>query len=102
MNYPWRAAPPLARQAAPCVASPTGATPSDALRAHVWSMGATPTRRTDPPVRWHPWAYANRDAVGRPWGRLKAWRAVATRYEKTKASFLGVLCLAAARDRLKN
>jgi hypothetical protein len=32
---------------------------------------------------------------------LKEWRAVATRYEKTAASYLGVLCLAATADWLK-
>jgi hypothetical protein len=31
-------------------------------------------------------------------GDLKSRRAVATRYEKTARSFLGVLCLAAALD----
>src|SRR6187549_2483698 len=35
------------------------------------------------------------------WAKLKEWRAVATRYEKTAHSFLGVLCLAATADRLK-
>jgi transposase len=35
------------------------------------------------------------------WGRLKEWRAVATRYEKTAASFMGVLCLAASLDWLR-
>jgi transposase len=39
--------------------------------------------------------------VERLWARLKQWRAVATRYEETAASFLGVLCLAATADRLK-
>ncbi|MGH7110350.1 MAG: IS5-like element ISMex42 family transposase, partial [Stellaceae bacterium] len=33
--------------------------------------------------------------------RLKEWRAVATRYEKTACSFLGVLCLAAVADWIK-
>ena len=37
----------------------------------------------------------------RLWGRLKEWRAVATRYEKLAQSFLGVLCLAATMDWLK-
>ena len=32
----------------------------------------------------------------RLWARFKEWRAVATRYDKTAHSFLGVLCLAAA------
>ena len=39
--------------------------------------------------------------IERLWGRLKEWRAVATRYEKTARSFLGILCLAAAADWLK-
>ena len=39
--------------------------------------------------------------VERLWVRLKEWRAVATRYEKTERSFLGVLCLAAAIDWLR-
>ena len=34
-------------------------------------------------------------------GRLKEWRAVATRYEKTASSFMGVLCLAASIDWLR-
>jgi transposase len=40
--------------------------------------------------------------IERLWARLKEWRAVATRYEKTGSSFMGVLCLAAAIDWLKH
>jgi transposase len=47
------------------------------------------------------WVYVNRNLVERLWNRLKEWRAVATRYEKTARSFMGVLCLAAAFDRIK-
>jgi len=47
------------------------------------------------------WIYINRNRVERLWARLKKWRAVATRYEKTAVSFTGVLCLAATIDRLK-
>jgi transposase len=43
----------------------------------------------------------NRNLVERLWNRLKEWRAVATRYEKTARSFTGVLCLAAAFDWIK-
>ncbi|MFO1071525.1 MAG: transposase [Geminicoccaceae bacterium] len=39
--------------------------------------------------------------VERLWARLKEWRAVATRYEKTARSFMGVVCLAATLDWLK-
>jgi transposase len=43
----------------------------------------------------------NRNLVERLWNRLKEWRVVATRYEKTARSFTGVLCLAAAFDWIK-
>lgn len=46
--------------------------------------------------------YSNRNLVERLWARLKEWRAVATRYEKTACSFMGVLCMAAAMDWLKS
>jgi transposase len=45
--------------------------------------------------------YTNRNKVERLRARLKEGRAVATRYEKTARSFMGVLCLAAALNRLK-
>ncbi|MCJ2077599.1 transposase, partial [Methylobacterium sp. E-016] len=47
------------------------------------------------------WIYNNRNQVERLWARLKEWRAIATRYEKTAVSFMGVLYLAAALDWLK-
>jgi transposase len=47
------------------------------------------------------WIYRHRNEVERLWGRLKEWRAVATRYEKLAASFIGVLCLAASMEWLK-
>jgi len=47
------------------------------------------------------WIYTHRNQVERLWARLKEWRAVSTRYEKTASSFMGVLCLTAAVDWLK-
>ena len=35
--------------------------------------------------------YTNRTVVERLWARLKEWRAIVTRYEKTASSFMGVL-----------
>lgn len=55
-------------------------------------------RTNEAPVTCPDWAYDNRNMVERLWARLKEWRAVATRYEKTARSFMGVLCLAAAID----
>ena len=77
---------------------------SDGLRGQAWAMGARPAipaKRNEAPVRCPDFIYVHRNRVERLWGRLKEWRAVATRYEKTARSFMGVLCLAAARDWLK-
>ena len=77
---------------------------SDGFRALIWDIGARPAippRRTDAPVACPPWIYSNRHRVENLWARLKEWRAVATRYEKTAPSFMGVLCLAATADWIK-
>ena len=77
---------------------------SNTFRDRIWDLGARPAippKRTDAPVACPDWIYANRNHVERLWARLKEWRAIATRYEKTAQSFMGVLCLAAALDWLK-
>jgi transposase len=77
---------------------------SHAFRAHLWDLGARPAippKANDAPVACPPWIHNNRERVERLWGRLKEWRAVATRYEKTARSFLSVLCLAATLDWLR-
>jgi transposase len=68
---------------------------SHAFREHIWNLGARPAippKKNEAPVACPDWVYNN---------RLKEWRAIATRYEKTASSFMGVLCLAAALDWLK-
>ena len=78
---------------------------SHAFRQHIWDIGARPAippKSNEAPVACPSWIYNNRNRVERLWGRLKEWRAVATRYEKTANSFMGVLCLAAALDWLKS
>lgn len=77
---------------------------SHAFRQHIWDMGARPAippQRHEAPVACPEWIYNNRNKVERLWARLKEWRAVATRYEKTAQSFMGILCIAAALDWLK-
>jgi len=72
---------------------------SHAFREHVWNLGARPaipSKKNEAPVACPEWVYNNRNHVERLWARLKEWRAIATRYEKTASSFMGVLCLAAA------
>jgi transposase len=75
---------------------------SHAFRDHIWNLGARPAippKVNEAPVICPEPIYRNR--VERLWARLKAWRAVATRYEKTAQSFLGILYLAATADWLK-
>ena len=77
---------------------------SEEFRARLWDLGAhpaIPAKRRAAPVACPVWIYNNRHLVENLWARLKEWRAVATRYEKTARSFLGVLCLAAAADWIK-
>jgi transposase len=42
-------------------------------------------------------AYKDRNRIERMFNRLKQFRRIATRYDKTAKSFLGFLCLAAVR-----
>ena len=78
---------------------------SHAFRQHIWDLGARPAippKRNEAPVACPDYIYSNRNLVERLWARLKEWRAVATRYEMTACSFMGVLCMAAAMDWLKS
>ena len=78
---------------------------SHSFREHIWSLGARPAipaKSNEAPVACPDWIYNNRNVIERLWARLKEWRAVATRYEKTARSFLGVLFLAATCDWLKS
>ncbi|MCP1557937.1 UNVERIFIED_ORG: transposase [Methylobacterium sp. SuP10 SLI 274] len=78
---------------------------SHAFRGQIWNRGARPAippKRNEAPVACPAWIYNNRNQVERLWARLKEWRAIATRYEKTASSFIGVLALAAALDWLKS
>jgi transposase len=78
---------------------------SHAFRQPIWECGARPaipSKRNEAPVTCPDWIYNNRNQVERLWARLKEWRAVATRYQKTASSFIGVLHLAATLDWLKS
>lgn len=78
---------------------------SQEFRERIWTSGARPaipSKRHEEQLARPVWIYHNRNRVERLWGRLKEWRAVATRYEKTANSVLGVLCMAATWDWLKS
>ena len=77
---------------------------SHGLRKNIWDLGARPAippKQNEAPVACPDWIYTHRNQVERLWARLKEWRAIATRYEKTANSFMGVLCMAAAIDWIK-
>lgn len=75
-------------------------------RAAIQAAGAEPVMPANPTHSKAPLhdaaAYARRYRVENLWARLKEWRALATRYDKTAHSFLGGLYLAAALDWLSN
>ena len=78
---------------------------SYAFREHVWNLGAQPAippKMNEAPTTCPAWIYNNRNRVERIWARLKEWRAVATRHEKTASSFLGVPQLAATLDWIRH
>ena len=74
---------------------------SNAIRAAIQEQGAEvvipATRSRKAPIPYDREAYRARNLVERLWCRLKDWRRIATRYDKTAISFLGFLHLAAAR-----
>jgi len=74
---------------------------SNALRQTVSEQGAWAnikplSRRSDKPA-FSPFLYRYRNLVERFFNKLKHFRAVATRYEKHAANYLGLVKLAAAR-----
>ena len=78
---------------------------SAAWRAAITEAGGepvVPANARHPAVAYDRAAYGRRYRVEQLWGRLKEWRAVATRYEKTAASYVGVLHVAAALDWIKH
>ena len=71
----------------------------DALRRLLVERGTTPVPNKINRVNRHPFdpaAYRLRNAVERAFCRLKDFRAVATRYDKTARNYLAGLCLVAA------
>uniref|UniRef100_UPI0016517DE4 transposase n=1 Tax=Komagataeibacter xylinus TaxID=28448 RepID=UPI0016517DE4 len=74
------------------------------FRAYLSSRGSRPvipSRKNVPPVACPKWAYRHRFLVKNLYAKFKEWRAVATRYEKTAASFLFVILIAATAGHIK-
>ena len=78
---------------------------SHTFREHIRDLGAQPAippQRHEAPVACPDRIYVHRNQVERLWARLKGWRAIAARYEKTARLFMGVLCLKAALDWIRD
>jgi transposase len=77
----------------------------DALRGDPIDRDICPVipnkRNRAEPWPFDPVAYRQRNRVERLFGKLKQFRRVATRYEKLKAMFLGVIHLALGSIRLR-
>ncbi|HEV7911062.1 MAG TPA: IS5 family transposase, partial [Methylocella sp.] len=74
---------------------------SDAIRDDLTKRGIKPVipprsnRKT--PIEYDHEAYKRRNLIERCVNRLKQFRRIATRYEKTARAYLSMLCIAAAR-----
>ena len=74
---------------------------SDAIRNDLAERGIEPVipprsnRKT--PIDYDRQAYRRRNLIERCVNRLKQFRRIATRYEKTARAFLSMLCIAAAK-----
>ena len=54
------------------------------------------------PLSYNKQAYRDRNRIERMFNKIKQFRRIATRYDKTAASYLGFLALAAARIWIKS
>jgi transposase len=70
---------------------------SDPLRAQIRCQGAKPVIPARKGIRWRRYdriKYKLRNVIERFFNRIKHYRRVATRYEKTDPNYFGLLCLA--------
>ena len=72
---------------------------SDAVRRKIEDRGATPNIPPKANRRWKncfsPYLYRDRNAIERSFGRLKDFRRIATRYDRSATNFLAAVCIAA-------
>lgn len=72
---------------------------SDAIRRQIEAAGAAPNIPPEINRRWKPCfspvLYRGRNAIERMFGRLKAFRRIATRYDRLDRNYLVAVCLAA-------
>ncbi len=72
---------------------------SDAVRRKIERTGAAPNIPPKANRRWKncfsPYLYHDRNAIERSFGRLKDFRRIATRYDRSATNFLAAVCIAA-------
>ena len=72
---------------------------SDAVRRKIERSGAAPNIPPKSNRRWKncfsPYLYRDRNAIERSFGRLKDFRRIATRYDRSATNFLAAVCIAA-------
>lgn len=72
---------------------------SNAIRRQVEERGAMPNIPPKANRKWKncfsPFLYRNRNAIERMFARLKDYRRIATRYDRSASNFLAAVCLAA-------
>jgi transposase len=71
---------------------------SDALRCQIENGGAMPNIRPKVNRKWKnyssPFLYHNRNEIERMFCRLKDFRRIATRYDRSAVNFLAAVCIA--------
>jgi transposase len=76
------------------------------FRSAVRAMGAIPVvpsrRGSKQPEPCPSYIYRHRNLIERCWSRLKEWRAIATRYDKTATSYAAGIAIAATLDWFKS
>ena len=72
---------------------------SNAIRHKIEGNGTMPNIPPKANRRWKncfsPFLYRDRNAIERMFGRLKDFRRIATRYDRSATNFLAAVCLAA-------
>jgi transposase len=76
------------------------------FRSAIKEMGAIPVvpsrKNAEHPEPCPAYIYRHRNLIERCWSRLKEWRAIATRYNKTAASYAAGISIVATLDWFKS
>ena len=69
----------------------------------IGAIAVVPSRKgTKQPLPCPAYIYRHRNLIERCWSRLKEWRAIATRYDKTATSYAAGIAIAVTLDWFKS